>query len=188
MTHKTNSDLLHELYSKFPNCQSIPIDTQGATRVVYGQGNPNAELMIIGEAPGQKEDELGKPFVGRSGELLTNTLQALGIKREDIFITNVVKCRPPNNRTPTQEEVDLYKKYFLIPEIKIIRPKIIITVGNIAFKAILSDTGLTISKARGQLFQRGNFLIIPTFHPAYILRNPYELNNFKAISLWAPHF
>lgn len=179
MENQTNAELLCELYSKFPDCQSLPIDALGATQIVYGEGNPNAQLMIVGEAPGQKEDEVGKPFVGRSGELLTKTLLSLGIERKDIFITNVVKCRPPNNRTPTPEEIVLYKKYFLIPEIRIIRPKIILTVGNVAFKALLADAATTITKSRGLLFKRDAITIIPTYHPAYILRNPAAFNDFK---------
>jgi uracil-DNA glycosylase family 4 len=179
MKHKTNAELLKDLYSKFPTCQSIPIDTQGATKIVYGEGNPHAQIMLVGEAPGQREDELGRPFVGRSGELLTKTLQSLGVERKDVFITNVVKCRPPNNRTPTPQEVLLYKKYFLIPEIRIIHPKVIVAVGSIAFKTLLEDMPTSISKARGLLFKKSDIIIIPTYHPAYILRNPAAFESFK---------
>lgn len=179
MTNKTNAELLHELYSQFPTCQSLPINTEGATHIVYGQGNPNAHLMFIGEAPGKKEDELGKPFIGRSGELLTKTLDAIGIGRGDIFITNVVKCRPPNNRTPTSKEILLYKNYFLIAEIKIIKPKIIVTLGNVAFKTLLPEITDTLTGTRGKLFERDGLTIIPTYHPAYILRNNNKLNEFK---------
>lgn len=179
MTHATKAEELHKLYSKYPTCASIPIDTQGATKIVYGEGNPNAKIMLVGEAPGQKEDELGRPFVGRSGELLTKTLHSLGADRKDVFITNVVKCRPPNNRTPTPQEVDLYKKYFLIPEIRIIKPKVIVAVGSVAFKALLEDVATSISKARGLLYKKSNILIIPTYHPAYILRNPAAFEHFK---------
>jgi uracil-DNA glycosylase len=179
MTHKTKVEELHELYNKYPTCASIPIDTQGATKIVYGEGDPNAKIMVVGEAPGQKEDELGRPFVGRSGELLTRTLHSLGAERKDVFITNVVKCRPPNNRTPTPQEVDLYKKYFLIPEIRIIKPKVILAVGSVAFKALLEDITSPISKARGLLYKKSGIIIIPTYHPAYILRNPAEFDNFK---------
>jgi uracil-DNA glycosylase family 4 len=171
--------LLDALYEQFPSCKSLPIDSQGATNIVYGEGDPNAEIMLIGEAPGQKEDELGRPFVGRSGQLLTKTLQEAGLSRNDVFITNVVKCRPPNNRTPTALEVAVYKKFLLLPEIKIIQPKLIITLGSIALKALLDDITLSITKARGKLYKRNDILIMPTYHPAYILRNPEELKTFK---------
>ena len=180
MTHKTNAELLKALYNKFPTCQSIPIDAHGATKIVYGEGDPEAKIMLIGEAPGKKEDELGRPFVGRSGELLTRTLHSLGVERKNVFITNVVKCRPPNNRTPTPEEVLFYKKYFLIPEIRIIHPKVIVAVGSTSLKALLEDIPTSISKARGLLYKKSDIIIIPTYHPAYILRNPSEFENFKS--------
>lgn len=175
---QTKEGLLHALYRQFPTCQSLPIEAQGATRIVYGEGNPNSPLMFIGEAPGKKEDELGRPFVGRSGELLTQTLQSLGIQRSDVFITNVVKCRPPNNRMPTPLEVAIYKKLILLPEINIINPKIIVTLGSIALKALL-DTPLGITKIRGKLQISHDLAILPTYHPAYILRNPQELQHFR---------
>jgi uracil-DNA glycosylase len=178
ISKKTKTELLNALYSLYPTCKSLPIESEGATKIVYGEGDPNAEIMIVGEAPGQKEDELGRPFVGRSGQLLTQTLRSLGLQRSDVFITNVVKCRPPNNRTPTPLEVALYKKLFLLPEIKIINPKIIITVGSIALKALLDDCTKGITQIRGTVQTRNGLTIIPTYHPAYILRNPAELQNF----------
>lgn len=178
-TQKTKAELLQSLYNQFPNCTSIPIESEGATKIVFGEGNPNAEIMIIGEAPGQKEDELGRPFVGRSGELLTQTLRTLGVQRQDLFITNVVKCRPPNNRTPTPYEVAVYKKLLLFPEIKIINPKLIITVGAIALKALIDDIAKGISQVRGKAHIKNGLTIVPTYHPAYILRNPNELQTFR---------
>jgi uracil-DNA glycosylase len=177
--HKTKAELLQTLYNQFPNCKSLPIESEGATNIVYGEGNPNATIMFIGEAPGQKEDELGRPFVGRSGELLTQALRSLGIQRQDVFITNVVKCRPPNNRTPTPLEVAVYKKLMLLPEIKIVNPKIIVAVGSVAMKALLDDTTKGITALRGTVQIKNGSTIIPTFHPAYILRNPHELQNFR---------
>lgn len=171
--------LLQALYHQFPSCQSLPIESPGATNIVYGEGDPNSPLMFIGEAPGKKEDELGRPFVGRSGELLTQTLHNLGVQRSDVFITNVVKCRPPNNRTPTPLEVAVYKKLILLPEIKIINPKLIVTLGSIALKALLDDAPLGITKIRGKLQTTDDLAILPTCHPAYILRNPQELQNFR---------
>ena len=179
MKNQTNAEQLRELYSKFTCCTTLPISTEGATKIVYGQGNPDAHLMIIGEAPGKKEDELGMPFVGRSGQLLTKTLQALGIDRKEIFITNVVKCRPPNNRTPTPQEILLYKNYFLIPEIRIIKPKIILTLGTIAFKTLLPEVTTSLTKTRGQIFEHNGSLTIPTYHPAYVIRAPKMFESFK---------
>ena len=170
--------LLKQLYHSFPHCSNFDVETSGATQVVYGEGNPNAPLMIIGEAPGKQEDELGRPFVGRSGQLLTRTLEQAGIKRSDVFITNVAKCRPPNNRTPTPQEVALYKKLILIPEIHIIRPKVILTLGSVALEAVL-EKGVKITQVRGTLQHRNDLIVIPTYHPAYILRNPNELQNFS---------
>jgi uracil-DNA glycosylase len=175
---QTKEELLHTLYQQFPSCLSLPIESQGATKIVYGEGDPNSPIMFIGEAPGKKEDELGRPFVGRSGELLTKALQDLGVKRTDVFITNVVKCRPPNNRTPTPLEVAVYKKLLLLPEINIISPKLIVTLGSIALKALL-DTPLGITKIRGKLQIQNDLAVLPTYHPAYILRNPHELQNFR---------
>lgn len=180
MTHQINKEhLLKTLYQQFPTCKSLPIESEGATKIVFGEGNPNSPLMIIGEAPGQKEDELGRPFVGRSGELLTQTLRALNVQRKDVFITNVVKCRPPNNRTPNPYEIAVYKKLFLLPEIKIIHPKVIVTVGAVAFKALFDDSTVGISKIRGKVQNFHGITVVPTYHPAYILRNPAELQTFR---------
>lgn len=171
-------NLLTELYAHYPTCESFPIETSGATRVVFGEGNPDAALLIIGEAPGKQEDELGRPFVGRSGQLLTRTVESCGLKRSDVFITNVVKCRPPNNRTPTPQETALYKKLILIPEINIIRPKVILTLGAVALEAML-ENGAKISKVRGTIQKKNDLIVVPTYHPAYILRNPAEFKNFS---------
>ena len=181
MTSKqpTKTTLLKALYAHYPTCKSLPIDSLDASRIVYGEGNPDAEIMLIGEAPGLKEDQLGKPFVGRSGQLLTKTLQSVGIQRENIFITNVVKCRPPNNRTPTRKEILAYKQLLLIPEITIIQPKIIITLGSTALKALIDDNKQEITKMRGTLHTFNGIPLIPTYHPAYILRNPKELETLR---------
>ena len=167
----TKNLLLKKLYSHYPLCSSFPVEFQGATKVVYGEGNPNANIMIIGEAPGKKEDELGRPYVGRSGELLNRTLESVNINRNDVFITNVVKCRPPNNRTPLPLEIAIYKKLLLLPEIEIINPKIIIATGSVAMRALL-DIEKGITKARGIAYHIEGRYIVPTYHPAYILRNP----------------
>lgn len=179
MSSINKEQLLKTLYHQFPNCQSLPIESEGATKIVYGEGDPHSPLMIIGEAPGQKEDELGRPFVGRSGELLTQTLHMFHVNRKDVFITNVVKCRPPNNRTPNPYEIAVYKKLFLLPEIKIIHPTVIVTVGAIALKALFDTITVGITKIRGRVQNFHGITVIPTYHPAYILRNPAELQNFR---------
>ncbi len=177
-TKNQKQQLLKELYAPFTECSNFPLETTGATRVVFGEGNPNAQLMIIGEAPGKQEDEQGRPFVGRSGKLLTKVLENLGLKREEVFITNVAKCRPPNNRTPTTQEVALYKTLILMQEINIIKPKVIITLGAVALEAIL-ENGAKIGKIRGTIQHKNGLTIVPTYHPAYILRNPAKLINFS---------
>lgn len=171
-------NLLDELYSPFSSLDKIPLDTSGATKVIFGVGDPNAKLMIIGEAPGRQEDLKGEPFIGRSGQLLTQTLHKFGIHRNEIYITNTVKCRPPNNRTPLPQEIEFYKKLLLEPEIKIIRPKVILVVGAVALSALLDSVG-KISQVRGKEFLKNNTIIIPTYHPAYILRNPDALTYFE---------
>jgi DNA polymerase len=169
--------LLEQLYAPYKNCTLCPLGTQGRTQVVFGEGNPDAQIIFIGEGPGAKEDQQGRPFVGRSGQLLTRTLQHLGITRETVFITNVVKCRPPNNRPPTPIESNTCKNLLLLKQIKIIRPKILCTLGSSALQSLLDQTA-KITKLRGNPLQWQNITLIPTYHPAYILRNPRELPTF----------
>lgn len=138
--------------------------------IVFGDGNPDSELMLIGEAPGEEEDKQGKPFVGRSGQLLNKALNYVHINRENIYITNVVKCRPPNNRAPLPEEIKICKHLLLDKQIKIIQPKIIVTLGSIATNAMLGEP-TQITKIHGSLISKDDFIIIPIFHPAYVLRN-----------------
>jgi uracil-DNA glycosylase len=164
-------EALEKLYSKYKNCQECQLCKLGRTQVTTGQGDPNAKLMFIGEGPGRDEDLAGVPFVGRAGKLLTQIIQAMKIDRKEVYISNVVKCRPPGNRTPLPEESEICKKLILFNEMKIIQPQIICTLGACATQALLgSDT--KISRARGQLFKINNHQIIPTYHPAYLLRNP----------------
>jgi len=174
---KYKQALLEELYEPYRNCKQCPLGLLGRRNVVFGEGNPNAKLMFVGEGPGQKEDELCRPFVGRSGQLLTKSLEALNIKREAVFITNVVKCRPPNNRKPLPNESDICTNLFLHKQIKIIRPKVICTLGSAATQAFL-EKDAKITKIRGKTFLKNGITIIPTYHPAYILRNNRELENF----------
>ena len=170
--------LLNELYAYYDGCKKCPLFPT-RTNIVFGEGNPDTKLLFIGEAPGKDEDLQGRPFVGRSGKLLTKTLNALGIDRQDIYITNVVKCRPPNNRLPNPQETFICKNLLLYNQIKIIRPKIICTLGSCALQALLQKP-IQITKVRGTKQKLDNVTIIPTYHPAYILRNPKELKTFAS--------
>lgn len=140
------------------------------TKIVFGEGNPNATLMFVGEGPGADEDVTGRPFVGRAGQLLDKIIAAIGRKREDVYIANVVKCRPPGNRTPERDEVDTCEQ-FLFRQIALIKPKVIVALGSPAFQC-LCRTKESISKARGELREWNGIKLMPTFHPAYLLRSP----------------
>lgn len=139
--------------------------------VVFGAGPSDARLMIIAEAPGAKEDEIGSPFVGRSGDLLTKMIEnAIEIKRSSVYITNVIKCRPPNNRNPSSDEIRNCQP-FLRKQIEIIKPEIILCLGSVSFH-YMSGSTMSISKARGRIFDLDGIKLIPTFHPSYLLRTP----------------
>lgn len=177
---KFKQQLLFELYEPYQNCTKCPLGTLGRQHVVFGEGNPDAQLMFVGEGPGADEDMQGRPFVGRSGKLLTRCLQKLTIEREAVYITNIVKCRPPQNRTPSPLESSTCKNLLLMKQIKIIRPKVICTLGNAALQG-LTERDIKISKTRGSPIawqENPDILIIPTYHPAYILRNPPAIKYF----------
>ncbi len=140
------------------------------TKIVFGEGNPHAKLMFVGEGPGADEDLTGRPFVGRAGQLLDKIIAAIGSKREDVYIANVVKCRPPDNRTPERDEVDTCEQ-FLFRQIAFIKPKVIVALGSPAFHC-LCKTKEPISKARGEFREWNGIKVMPTFHPAYLLRSP----------------
>jgi uracil-DNA glycosylase family 4 len=143
---------------------------QGRRNIVFGEGNPNASLMFVGEGPGADEDAQGRPFVGRAGQLLTKIIEAIDMKREDVYIANIVKSRPPNNRVPEPDEVVACLP-FLKKQIAAIRPQIIVTLGAVATNNLLS-AALSITKVRGEFREMGGILVMPTFHPSYLLRNP----------------
>lgn len=166
-----NKQKLEQIKKHYKNCQECPLASQGRAQVVFGQGNANAKLMLIGEGPGRDEDKQGIPFIGRAGKLLTKIIKAMKLKREDIYISNVVKCRPPGNRHPLPSESNTCKQLILLKEIEIIKPQIICTLGSCATQALLG-TDVKISKSRGIFHKFKNTLILPTFHPAYLLRNP----------------
>src|SRR5690606_11584193 len=156
---------------------------EGCRGVVFGEGNPRARLMLVGEGPGAQEDEQGRPFAGRAGRLLDRILAAIGLAREDVYITNVVKCRPPGNRTPTEAEMRTCLPY-LLAQIRLIRPGIIVCLGSTAVRALISPEA-RITQVRGTWRQRWGIDLMPTFHPAAVLRDPTKRRpvweDFKAI-------
>jgi uracil-DNA glycosylase len=144
----------------------------GRKNIVFGSGNPKAELMFVGEAPGADEDEQGLPFVGRAGQLLTRIIESIGIDRKDVFICNILKCRPPGNRNPETDEIAACEQ-FLFRQIAAVRPKIICALGAFGAQTLLRKTE-AIGRLRGSLLDYRGAKLIATFHPAYLLRNPYE--------------
>ncbi len=170
-TKSNTQDQLDIIKKNRTNCQACPLATQGRNQVVFGEGNANAQLMFIGEGPGRDEDRLGRPFIGRAGQLLTKIIQAMELTREDVYISNVVKCRPPNNRAPLQAEVDPCTKLILFKEIEIIKPKIICLLGATALQALVGCDA-KVTNMRGVFTEFHGIPIMPTYHPAYLLRNP----------------
>ncbi len=162
---------LESIRADIGDCTRCKLHLQGRTQIVFGSGNPHADLMFVGEAPGADEDEQGEPFVGRAGQLLTKIIEAIGMTRAEVYIANVIKCRPPNNRAPEPDE-EATCEPFLFRQIDAIQPKVIVALGTHAAHALLKvDT--TISKLRGQVIDfRGGIKLVPTFHPAYLLRSP----------------
>ncbi len=160
---------LDEIAAAVAACTKCTL-SKGAANSVPGEGNPDADFMCVGEAPGAKEDETGRPFVGQAGQLLTKILAAIDLKREDVFIGNVLKHRPPGNRNPSPDEVKACSPY-LIRQIELIRPKVILAMGLFAAQTLL-ETKLTISKLRGQVHRYYGVPLIVTYHPAALLRNP----------------
>jgi uracil-DNA glycosylase len=163
-------DALAAIRADIGDCTRCKLHTLGRRQIVFGVGNPNADLMFVGEAPGADEDIQGEPFVGRAGQLLTKIIEAIGLKREDVYIANVIKCRPPQNRNPEQDEVDTCEP-FLFRQIDVIKPKVIVALGTFAARALLRTLD-PISRLRGRVYDYRGAKLIPTFHPAYLLRNP----------------
>ena len=154
------------------DCTRCRLHKQGRKQIVFGVGDPNAQLMFIGEAPGADEDEQGEPFVGRSGQLLTNMIKAMGLRREDVYIANIIKCRPPANRTPERDECDTCSP-FLMRQIEAIRPKALVALGAVAAKSLLAINA-PMSELRGRWYDfRGTKLAV-TYHPAFLLRDPRQ--------------
>ncbi len=152
------------------DCRRCKLCTMGRSQIVFGAGNPRARLMFVGEAPGEEEDKRGEPFVGRAGQLLTKIIEAIGLTREQVYIANVIKCRPPGNRNPEPDEVAQCEPY-LFRQIDIIKPRVIVPLGKFAAQSLLK-TADPITRLRGRRFDYRGAALIPTFHPAYLLRNP----------------
>jgi len=157
---------LQELGHSLKDCQRCRLSS-GRTQVVFGTGNPNASIMFVGEAPGFYEDKQGIPFVGAAGKLLNELLDGAGLSRSDIYIANVIKCRPPDNRNPQPDEVETCKP-FLFQQIEAIKPKVVCTLGNFAMQTLLGKK-IGIMKMRGQPFQVQDFFVFPLLHPAAAL-------------------
>ena len=152
------------------DCSRCKLHKLGRKQIVFGVGNPDANLMFVGEAPGADEDVQGIPFVGRAGQLLTKIIEAIGLTRDDVYIANVIKCRPPQNRNPEQDEVDTCEP-FLFRQIDTIKPQVIVALGTFAARTLLRTLD-PISRLRGRVYDYRGAKLIPTFHPAYLLRNP----------------
>ncbi len=164
-----NAPELKAIRDDIGDCQRCKL-SKGRTNIVYGVGDPNAQLMFIGEAPGRDEDLKGEPFVGRAGQLLTKMIDAMGLSRAQVYIANIVKCRPPDNRYPEDDEVETCQP-FLMRQIEAIRPKVIISLGNLATQTLLqTKTGITALHGTFRDFHGSQ--LMPTYHPAFLLRNP----------------
>jgi uracil-DNA glycosylase len=163
---------LDELRQRLHDCQRCKLSGLGRKTIVFGAGNPRAELVFVGEGPGEEEDKQGVPFVGAAGQLLTKMIQAMTFSRDDVYICNVVKCRPPLNRNPESDEIAQCDP-FLKAQLKAIGPKVIVALGKFASQTLLADD-TPITRMRGQWREYQGVALMPTFHPAYLLRNPSE--------------
>ncbi len=164
-----NSTSLSELENRINRCTKCEL-SKTRTKFVFGSGNPYADIMLIGEAPGADEDLQGLPFVGRAGQLLTKLLKEVGIERNDVFICNILKCRPPNNRKPLPSEIEMCKPY-LLKQIEILNPKVIVALGATAIEGLF-NMKKKMSELRGSILSLNKIPVIVTYHPAAILRNP----------------
>jgi uracil-DNA glycosylase family 4 len=154
------------------DCTRCPLHKQGRKQIVFGVGNPRADLMFVGEAPGADEDQQGEPFVGRAGQLLNNMIKAMGLQREDVYIANIIKCRPPGNRTPERDECETCSP-FLMRQIAVIQPKAIVALGAVAAKTLLAINA-PMSNLRGHWYDFRETKLAVTYHPAFLLRDPRQ--------------
>lgn len=161
--------LLHLVQEDLGDCRRCKL-SEGRNHIVFGEGDPQARLVFVGEAPGGEEDRKGRPFVGSAGQLLTKMIGAMGLHRDQVYICNVIKCRPPNNRDPEMDEVVACEP-FLIRQLEVIRPEVIIAMGRVAAQTLLR-VKTPITRLRGRWTRYHGIRLMPTFHPAYLLRNP----------------
>jgi len=167
---RVEGDTLERVRADLGDCTRCRLCKQRNT-IVFGVGNPQADIMFVGEGPGAEEDAQGIPFVGRAGQLLTQMVEAMGLRREDVYIANVIKCRPPENRTPEKDEIATCSP-FLLRQIDVIRPKVLVALGACAAQTLLASA-VSITRIRGQWYDYRGIHMLPTYHPAYLLRNPY---------------
>ena len=167
---------LDDIARRIEECTRCPLH-KTRTLPVPGEGPDNARIVFVGEAPGREEDLSGRPFVGRAGKLLDTALERAGIKRDDVFITSVLKCRPPDNRTPRAGEIKACMPY-LREQLETIKPDVVVTLGNVSLKALTGKSGIT--KLHGIEIPMGKYIVFPTYHPAAILRNPNLMETFIA--------
>jgi len=170
VTGGAGRETLETVRTDLGDCTRCQLHVLGRRQIVFGVGNPNADLMFVGEAPGADEDVQGIPFVGRAGQLLTRIIEAIDLRRDDVYIANVIKCRPPNNRDPEPQEVVTCQP-FLFRQIDAIAPRVIVALGSFATRALL-DTRDPISRLRGRVYPYRGARLVATFHPAYLLRDP----------------
>jgi uracil-DNA glycosylase len=163
-------DALKAIREDIGDCTRCKLHSLGRQQIVFGVGSPTAKLMFVGEAPGADEDVQGEPFVGRAGQLLTKIIEAIGMKREDVYIANVIKCRPPGNRNPEPDEVAQCEQ-FMFRQVDTIKPKVIVALGKFAAQALLKTTD-PITRLRGREYKYRDAILMPTYHPAYLLRTP----------------
>ena len=167
---RSGAEALAAIREDLGDCTRCKLHTQGRKQIVFGVGNPAAEIMFVGEAPGADEDIQGVPFVGRAGQLLTKMIAAMGFSRDDVYIANVLKCRPPGNRNPEPDEIALCEP-FLFRQLASVEPKVVIALGAFAARTLLK-TDDPISRLRGRVFDYRGAKLIPTFHPSFLLRSP----------------
>jgi len=160
------------LQTELGDCTRCKLATAGRRQIVFGEGDPNADLLFAGEGPGFHEDRLGRPFVGAGGELLDKMIAAMGLSRERVYICNVVKCRPPNNRDPEPDEI-IACQPFLRAQVRSVQPKVIVTLGRFASQCLTGTTG-SMSRMRGRFHDFLGIPLMPTYHPAYLLRTPAD--------------
>ena len=167
----SESGALNDVRTDLGDCRRCALHT-GRKNIVFGEGNPHAELVFVGEAPGADEDDQGRPFVGRAGQLLTKIIEAMKMHRQDVYICNILKCRPPGNRNPESGEIAACEP-FLVKQLESIRPKVICALGTFAAQTLLKSD-VAISILRGNFHRYHDIPLMPTYHPAYLLRNPSQ--------------